>query len=112
MADEAKSPLRRRLIEDMTIRRLPKTQRDYVQRVENFAAFLWRSPDTASFEDVHRYQLHLAASAVGVRSRQASEALHRSAKTSRRSIKSPRSHPAPANVTGITARELCTLQCT
>jgi len=67
MTDEAMSPLRRRMIEDMTIRKLaPKTQHDYVQRVKNFAAFLGRSPDTASFEDVRRYQLHLAASGVGV----------------------------------------------
>jgi len=67
MTDEAKSPLRRRMIEDMTIRKFaPKTQHDYVQRVKNFAAFLGRSPDTASFEDVRRYQLHLAASGVGV----------------------------------------------
>jgi integrase/recombinase XerD len=67
MTDEATSPLRRRMIEDMTIRNFaPKTQHDYVQRVKNFAAFLGRSPDTASFEDVRRYQLHLAASDVGV----------------------------------------------
>src|ERR1700687_4035827 len=67
MTDEAKSPLRRRMIEDMTIRKFaPKTQNDYVQRVKSFAAFLGRSPDTASFEDVRRYQLHLAASAAGV----------------------------------------------
>ena len=67
MTDEAMSPLRRRMIEDMTIRKFaPKTQHDYVQRVKNFAAFLGRSPDTASFEDVRRYQLHLAGSGVGV----------------------------------------------
>jgi integrase/recombinase XerD len=67
MTDEAMSPLRRRMIEDMTIRKLaPKTQHDYVQRVKNFAAFLGHSPDTASFEDVRRYQLHLAARGVGV----------------------------------------------
>ena len=67
MTDEAISPLRRRMIEDMTIRKLAsKTQRDYVQRVKDFAAFLGRSPDTASFEDVRRYQLHLAASGAGV----------------------------------------------
>lgn len=67
MTDEAMSPLRRRMIEDMTIRKFaPKTQHDYVQRVKNFAAFLGRSPDRASFEDVRRYQLHLAASGVGV----------------------------------------------
>ena len=58
MTDKAISPLRQRMIEDMTIRKLaPKTQHDYVQRVKNFAAFLGRSPDTASFEDVRRYQL-------------------------------------------------------
>jgi site-specific recombinase XerD len=67
MTDEAMSPLRRRMIEDMTIRKFaPKTQHDYVQRVKNFAAFLGRSPDTATFEDVRRYQLHLTASGVGV----------------------------------------------
>jgi integrase/recombinase XerD len=67
MTDEAMSPLRRRMIEDMTIRKFaPKTQHDYVQRVKNFAAFLGRSPDTASFEDVRRYQLHLTTTGVGV----------------------------------------------
>jgi hypothetical protein len=66
MTDEATSPLRQRMIEDMTIRKLtPKTQQDYVQRVKHFTAFLRRSPDTASFEDVRRYQLHLAASGAG-----------------------------------------------
>ena len=55
MTDEAMSPLRRRMIEDMTIRKFaPKTQHDYVQRVKNFAAFLGRSPDTASFESGRR----------------------------------------------------------
>ena len=67
MTDETMSPLRRRMIEDMTIRKFaPKTQHDYLQRVKNFAAFLGRSPDTASFEDVRRYQLHLTTSGVGV----------------------------------------------
>ena len=62
MTDEAISPLRRRMIEDMTMRKLaPKTQHDYVQRVKDFAAFLNRSPATASKEDVRRYQLHLAS---------------------------------------------------
>jgi site-specific recombinase XerD len=67
MTDEAMSPLRRRMIEDMTIRKFaPKTQHDYVERIKNFAGFLGRSPDTATFEDVRRYQLHLVASGVGV----------------------------------------------
>jgi integrase/recombinase XerD len=61
------SPLRRRMIEDVTIRKLaPKTQHDYVQRIKNFAAFLGQSPDTATSEDVRRYRLHLPASGVGV----------------------------------------------
>src|SRR5713226_1347115 len=67
MTDQAMSPLRRRMIEDMTIRKLTsKTQHDYLQRVKNFAAYLGRSPDTASSEDVRHYQLHLTASGVGV----------------------------------------------
>ena len=67
MTDQAMSPLRRRMIEDMTIRKFaPKTQHDYLQRVKNFTAYLGRSPDTASSEDVRRYQLHLTARGVGV----------------------------------------------
>jgi len=59
MTDQAMSPLRRRMIEDMTIRKFaPKTQHDYLQRVKNFAAYLGRSPDTASSEDVRRYPYH------------------------------------------------------
>jgi integrase len=67
MTDPSVSPLRRRMIEDMTIRKFaPKTQHDYVQRIKNFPPFLGRSPDTASFEDVRRYQPHVVASGVGV----------------------------------------------
>ena len=65
MTDEATSPLRRRMIEDMTIRKLvPKTQQGYIRTIKNFAAFLGRSPDRATFEDVRRFQLHLAESGV------------------------------------------------
>ncbi len=66
MTDEAVSPLRRRMIEDMTIRKLaPRTQQGYIRTVKEFAAFLDRSPDKASFEDVRRFQLHLAANGAG-----------------------------------------------
>jgi integrase/recombinase XerD len=66
MTDQAMSPLRRRMIEDMTIRKfVQKTQHDYVQRVKKFAAFLGRSPATANVEDVRRYRLHLASSGAG-----------------------------------------------
>src|SRR5258708_8328455 len=65
MTDKAISPLRRRMIEDMTIRKLaPKTQASYIRAVRNFTVFLGRSPDQASAEDLRRYQLHLASSAV------------------------------------------------
>ena len=66
MTDKAISPLRRRMIEDMSMRRLaPKTQKDYIQIIRNLAGFLGRSPDSASFEDLRRFQLHVAASGVG-----------------------------------------------
>src|SRR5205814_1059655 len=66
MTDEAMTPLRRRMIEDMAMRRLaPKTQKDYIQVIKNLAVFLGRAPDTASFEDIRRFQLHVAASGVG-----------------------------------------------
>ena len=55
------------MIEDMTIRKLaPKTQQGYIRTIKDFAAFLGRSPDTASFEDVRRFQLHLAASGAHI----------------------------------------------
>ena len=47
MTDEAMSPLRRRMIEDVTIRKLsPKTQQGYIRTIKDFAAFLGRSPGT------------------------------------------------------------------
>jgi integrase/recombinase XerD len=54
------SPLRQRMIDDMRMRKLsPKTQASYIRVVKRFAGFLGRSPDTASVEDLRRYQLHL-----------------------------------------------------
>ena len=45
MTDECISPLRRRMIEDMTVRNfVPKTQSEYIRRVKNFAVFLGRTP--------------------------------------------------------------------
>jgi len=45
MTDQAMSPLRQRMIEDMTIRKFaPKTQHDYLQRVKNFTAILATRP--------------------------------------------------------------------
>jgi hypothetical protein len=67
MTEQAISPLRRRMIEDMTIRKFAqKTQHDYVQRVKDFANYLKRSPDIAKPEDVRGFQLHLTSSGAGV----------------------------------------------
>ena len=55
------SPLRRRMIEDMRMRQLNgKTQVAYIRAVRRFAGFLGRSPDTATAEDLRRFQLHMA----------------------------------------------------
>jgi len=68
MPDKPKpiSPLRQRMIDDMTARRFSEaTRRDYVRHVRNFAAFLGRSPDTATSEDLRRFQLHMAQQRIG-----------------------------------------------
>jgi hypothetical protein len=53
------SPLRARMIEDMTVRGFKEdTRRDYVRHVRAFAAFIGRSPDTATAEDLRLFQLH------------------------------------------------------
>ena len=63
MSKKPVSPLRQRLIDDITARRFSEdTKRDYVRNVRKFAAFLGRSPDTTS-EDLRRYQLHMAQQA-------------------------------------------------
>jgi integrase/recombinase XerD len=59
------SPLRRRMIEDMTVRKfVEKTQKDYIRHVKGLTIFLGRSPDTATAEDLRRYQLHLTENGV------------------------------------------------
>ena len=54
------TPLRQRMLDDMRMRKLePKTQAAYLRAVRKLAAFLERSPDTATAEDLRRFQLHL-----------------------------------------------------
>jgi integrase len=66
MTDHVISPLRQRMIEDMTVRKFTeKTQNDYIRVVKSFTIFLGRSPDTASNEDLRRFQLHLTEKRVG-----------------------------------------------
>jgi site-specific recombinase XerD len=65
MSDKPISPLRQRMIDDMTARRFSEdTQRDYVRNVRKFAAFLGRSPDTATSDDLRRFQLQMAQQQV------------------------------------------------
>ena len=57
---KAVSPLRQRMLEDMRMRKLSdKTQIAYIRAVRRLARFLGRSPDTATAEDLRRFQLHL-----------------------------------------------------
>src|SRR2546427_70456 len=59
------SALRARMIEDMRVRGFTeKTRNDYVRNVRAFAAFIGRSPDTATVEDLRRFQLHQRQSGV------------------------------------------------
>ena len=56
------SPLRRRMIEDMTVRNLsPATQQSYLNAVSKFSRYFARSPDRLGLEDVHAFQVHLVA---------------------------------------------------
>jgi hypothetical protein len=53
------SPLRQRMIEDMAARKLnPHTQRSHIYSCKRFAAWLKRSPDTATPDEVRRFQLY------------------------------------------------------
>lgn len=65
MTETSISPLRRRMIEDMTVRNfVEKTRTDYIRPVRTFTAFLGRSPDTATPEDLRRFQLHQSETEV------------------------------------------------
>jgi integrase/recombinase XerD len=59
------SPLRRRMIEDMTVRNLsPATQRSYIYAVAKFSQYFGRSPERLGLEDVRAYQVHLVSKGV------------------------------------------------
>ena len=61
------SPLRQRMIEDMAARKLnPHTQRSHIQSCKRFAAWLKRSPDTATPDEVRGFQLHLIESGTSI----------------------------------------------
>ena len=65
MSEKPISPLRQRMIEDMSVRNfVEKTRTDYIRHVKTFTAFLGRSPDTATPEDLRRFQLHQTQTGV------------------------------------------------
>jgi integrase/recombinase XerD len=67
MSTEAISPLRQRMIEDMNARKLgAHTQRGHIRSCKRFAAFLKRSPDTATAEDIRLFQLHLTETGASI----------------------------------------------
>src|SRR4029077_11712028 len=59
------SPLRRRMIEDMTVRNLsPATQRSYLHAVTKFSRYFGRSPERLGLEDVRAFQVHLVLNGI------------------------------------------------
>src|SRR5438093_6557238 len=67
MSTVAVSPLRQRMIEDMNARKLcAGTQRGHVRSCKRFAAFLKRSPGTATPDDIRRFQLHLSETGASI----------------------------------------------
>ena len=70
MSTDTVSPLRQRMIEDMNARKLSAhTQRGHIRSCKRFAAFLRRSPDMATAEDIRRFQLHLAETGMSIGNR-------------------------------------------
>jgi integrase/recombinase XerD len=59
------SPLRRRMIEDMTIRKMsPATQRSYISAVSKFSRYFGRSSERLDLEDVRAFQVHLVSTGI------------------------------------------------
>ena len=68
--DTTVSQLRQRMIEDMAARKLgPHSQRSHIHSCKRFAAFLKRCPDTATADDIRRFQLHLIEAGLSIGNR-------------------------------------------
>jgi integrase/recombinase XerD len=64
---DAVTPLRQRMVEDMNARKLcAHTQRGHIHSCKRFAEFLKQSPDTATAEDIRRFQLHLSETGTSI----------------------------------------------
>src|SRR6266702_2052995 len=67
MSTDTVSPLRQRMIEDMNSRKLgPHSQRSHISSCKRLAAFLKRSPETTTREDIRLFQLHLAETGTSI----------------------------------------------
>src|SRR4029077_19675404 len=67
MSTDAISPLRQRMIEDMSARKLnPHTQRSHISSCKRFAAYLKRSPGTATADEIRLFQLHLTETGTSI----------------------------------------------
>jgi integrase/recombinase XerD len=61
------SPLRQRMIEDMIARKLgPASQRSHISSCKRFAAYLKRSPETATADDVRNFQRSLIEAGASI----------------------------------------------
>ena len=66
LTEQSVTSLRQRMLDDMAMRSMrPRTQHHYVRHVRAFAAFLRRSPETATAEELRRFQLHQREHGVG-----------------------------------------------
>jgi len=104
------SPLRRRMLEDMAMRGLrEETQRDYMRFVRSFAAFLGRPPETATAEDIRRFQVHQGRERCATADHQllgvgAALLLHRDTSTGR-TCRASRPGPSPPQAAAVLSVE-------
>jgi site-specific recombinase XerD len=66
MSTDTVSPLRQRMIEDKNARKLCAGKRGHIHSCKRFAEFLKRSPETATMEDIRRFQLHLSETGISI----------------------------------------------
>jgi integrase/recombinase XerD len=67
MSTDSVNPLRQRMTEDMSARKLnPHTQRSHISSCKRFAAYLKRSPDTATADEIRLFQLHLTETGASI----------------------------------------------
>ena len=100
MSEKPISPLRRRMIEDMTIRGFgEKTQNDYIRHVKTFTIFLGRAPDQAEPEHLRAYQLHQRESRVQPPTMNSAVEFSGEAKITHRNASRPTSTPCKATDT-------------